>query len=398
MSAYHLLYGLARSRVHGFVDFPIFARQAAAYLETGSLYPDADHPEAYKPSAEVYKYPPFYATWLLPFVRDGIPDGLYTGHWWLLVLLQTATVTAAVRLLRGPRPGLVGAAIVLLAVNYEPFAEALWHLQAEIPFLALFVLSLWALGRGRDALAGAAIGLGAGLKIFPGFLLLYFLVRRRFRAAASCVITGVGTVAFSLLFIDLDAHVTFFTRILPVMLQENPSLHVQNLSLGRPLQEIAGFGPLAARRTGQAVAVALLGLSIFAVRRPRAAERSGNREALRLSLFVALMLLAMPNCWSHYQVMLLLPFFSLAAWTGGAAAGARRTCVLVLASTAYFLTLWSTPCADPSYPYPCAQTPYFLGLFQFPRPLHDAMVYLKGAANLLVWGAAFAALAPFRRR
>jgi hypothetical protein len=44
------------------------------------------------------------------------------------------------------------------------------------------------------------------------------------------------------------------------------------------------------------------------------------------------------------------------------------------------------PCADISQPFPCAQTPLFLGLIEFPRPFHDGMVALRIFSNLLIWG------------
>ncbi len=55
--------------------------------------------------------------------------------------------------------------------------------------------------------------------------------------------------------------------------------------------------------------------------------------------------------------------------------------------------LFYWPCADPSFGWPCTRTPYFLGLFQWPRGFHDFMVDTRVLATILIWVASLLAIA-----
>jgi hypothetical protein len=387
LSLYHFAYGVDRSHRNGHVDFPIFVNQAHAYLQTGVLYPDAADPEVWGPAAAVYKYPPFYAIWLLPFVKDGVRPGLYTGMWLAMVALYAASYLLAVYMLGGRRRGTTAVLFGLMALNFEPFMENLWHLQLETPFVLLLLLALLALRRRHDEAAGAIVGWCASLKIYPAFLLLWFALRARYRAVAGALVTALLAVVASLVVIGLPAHVDYFGRILPVLLGEQPSLLSTNQGLARYVHDVLGASLPASKRIGQLLAFVALVLSVLCLRRNRGRANDAERTALEFSMFVGLMILWMPNFWSHYQVLLLLPFFVVTHRLVESAD--QRWLVGPLLGVAYGLTLFYSPCAPLDAGYPCAQTPYLLGLFRLPRDVHDALVYLKVIPNVVAW------LAPF---
>jgi hypothetical protein len=58
--------------------------------------------------------------------------------------------------------------------------------------IAPATLALWALDRGRDRAAGALAGIGAVVKFLPIALALFFLLKRRFVAAAATVVVFAG--------------------------------------------------------------------------------------------------------------------------------------------------------------------------------------------------------------
>ena len=66
--------------------------------------------------------------------------------------------------------------------------------------LLLLLVAAWYLARqGRDAWAGASIGLAVALKVFPGLMLIPFVVARRWRAVRAAVVSAVGLTAVGLL-------------------------------------------------------------------------------------------------------------------------------------------------------------------------------------------------------
>ncbi len=388
LSLYHFGYSAMYAWKVGFVDFSIFLRQVENFSQTGELYIYTENMEAYAPGTPVYKFPPLYAMLLLPVVMGGYGDGVYHLHWLLQILAYLLTVAMIVVALAGRRPGWYALAAAALALNFEPFFETLFRLQIELPLLLLFTLCLLAFIKGRNGLAGAALALCAMLKIYPAFLLLYFCVKRRWAVVVWCIaVMGLIQVA-SLIVVGPEQNYLFYFKILPVMLHEGAKVTLENIGIAKYPQLLLGATPAASAALSRFFCLALLAASIFAVLR---AEREGSRNApiaLEWALFVSLMLLFLPNSWAHYQLLLLLPL--LVALKGCLAPERLRPAVLASVMLASLLLLFYFPCADASMPFPCAATPWFMGLFRFPRPFHDAMVNLRVLSGLLVWGASFA--------
>jgi alpha-1,2-mannosyltransferase len=154
---------------------------------------------------------------------------------------------------------------------------------------------------------GVVIGLAAGLKLTPVVFVLYLLITRRYRAAATAAVVFAGTVATGFAILPASsAHywdVTFLnpSRVSPVQNVENQSLLG---ALARSLHSShVGYVwlPLA-------IAVALTGLTLAA-----RAQRTGN-EAAGFSLCAITGLLVSPISWTHHWVIA-VPALLLAALT-----------------------------------------------------------------------------------
>jgi hypothetical protein len=247
----------------------------------------------------------------------------------------------------------------------------------------------------RDILGGLPIGLGAMLKVYPAFLLLYFVVRRRWKLIAAILGSAILLQAASLLVIGLQENQAYFFRILPTMLGETSKVATQNLALGRYLQELFGLAPFAAKRVAQGLVLILLGLFFYATSRGRRNGPDRDRTALEFSLFLALILLWMPNSWISYQLLLLPLYLTLLR----AALDARRgrAALLVPLLAGYACLLFYMPCAGLEKTWPCAETPRFLGLLQLPRGFHDFMVELRVLGTLLPAALGFGLLFIRRR-
>jgi alpha-1,2-mannosyltransferase len=377
LSVGHFVFSARAVLRKGFADFPIFMAHATDFLHTGRLYASADNLAAYAPGAAVYKFPPFYALFLLPFAHADLRR-VETGHWALQIALYLLAVTLTVVSLRPRHPLPFAIVATIVALNFAPFFETLYGLQVENELLLLLAVALLALLRGHEVLAGLTLGLAAMLKVYPIFLLLYLGLTRRWRAVAGFLAAAAVALVLSLAVFGTGQNRLYFTRILPEMLQERPDSTTENVAFGRYAQTLLGATPEVAKRVGQLLAVPLAIVSVIAVYRGRRLGAVEERVPLELALFVALMLLCLANSWTHYQVLLLIPILVLLAH-----AWARpRDRASVLAAT---LPCWGLLLLSEN-------TPRVEGFYPLPRRLHAALLDAKVVSTLLAWGALLALL------
>ena len=379
LSAYHLVVSWWRIGRTGFVDLPIFLDRARNFLETGELYLATVDAATYAPAAPVYKFPPLFGMLLLPFARDGVDMADFRVHWILQLLAYALAVGFAVWLFLGNKNKLVAALGLVLALNFEPFVETLWRLQVETPLLLLLLLAFAGMRWKRPELTGSAIGIAAMLKVYPGFLVLYFLFRRRWNVVTWAGLSAALVTVATLVVIGPDQHRLFFFEILPLLSGEPVLIDSGNVSLARHLQE-SGILPAAAKSIQVAIGLVLMAVSAVAVHR---AGRRNEDETLGLCLFIALMLVVMPNSWVNYQV-LLLPVL-LVLLRDSFESLAHRAKMLAALAAAYLPMTFYQPCRAPTVSWPCAQTPFYLGLVQLPRGFHDAMVDLRVISAPILW-------------
>lgn len=88
-----------------------------------------------------------------------------------------------------------GVAVIALLAVAKPLQANFEHQNITVVLLYLVMLCHQALERGRAAWAGAWVGVATALKAFPGLLLIYFLLRRRWKVfAAGVVAAGLLTI------------------------------------------------------------------------------------------------------------------------------------------------------------------------------------------------------------
>lgn len=153
--------------------------------------------------AKHVQHPPLYYVLLWPLASLPFPTVaklLYVSQW-LWYALAIAVMARSASASSRPSAGDYLLA-TLLTVNFQPFLETAALHKVEGLELLVICLAIELFRRGRDALAGAAVVLGANLKYLPGILALYFLVKRERRAivgmlAAAVVCLAVSVVALS---------------------------------------------------------------------------------------------------------------------------------------------------------------------------------------------------------
>ena len=90
------------------------------------------------------------------------------------------------------------AAWIALAVVIFPVHNNFHHLNIETILLALVVACAADLSGGRPGRAGIWAGLATALKVFPGLLLVYFAVRRQWKALGTAIAAGAGATLLAL--------------------------------------------------------------------------------------------------------------------------------------------------------------------------------------------------------
>jgi hypothetical protein len=277
-----------------------------------------------------YTYPPLMAILLSPFT---LLSFRVVSRLWLLVNAglclvvvailanEIANVAGASKLLarRDLRIWLsdpvhvlglaVAAALVLPAA---PARQTM--LTGQIDLLVLLPLALVpALLRGRrDAWAGAAVALAAMLKLTPGMLLLYFVLRGHWKALWSAIATLVG---LSLASIAVVGPGVFFASI-PEALRVGAGDAVlgQNEALLAPVSAaLAEAWPASAPLVHAATYVLLAALALalgWLVWRVGRSKAGGELDRPRQETFaygIALcgLLLLVPTAWVHHFVWVL---------------------------------------------------------------------------------------------
>lgn len=157
--------------------------------------------------------PPFWTVPLLspPFIAvvwrplAAVPFGF--ALWWI-VSEGALVLTALWMLVR--RPAVVGPLLIALAL---PIAWEIKVANVNGALVAGTVAIWWLVTRRHDRAAGAVIALMAAVKLWPAYLLIWFMSQRRFEAVRGFVIGGAICAAISVLGAGMAAHVEYLSVI-----------------------------------------------------------------------------------------------------------------------------------------------------------------------------------------
>jgi hypothetical protein len=180
--------------------------------------------------------------------------------------------------------------------------------------ILLLLTGVWAADRsGRPLLAGVCLGLATAIKLFPGFLFLYFILRGQWKTVIVGTISVFLLTGFTAVLFGPEAYRYYFVVVLPRVakfrgLWANASLVGFWVKLFDPPPEYPRVVPIwrspAAARLGVIVSCsAVLAVLAWIVRR----SKSLPEQDLAFGLAVTAMLLVSPITWEHYLLLLLVP-------------------------------------------------------------------------------------------
>jgi len=259
-------------------DFSIFRRAGSALLHGHSPYV---HPTAtLLASNDRFVYPTPFALPFVPF--SAVPERVAALAF---LALSAAAVRTALRLLGVRDRRCYGAAFLGIPVFGALGVGSLG------PFLLLLVAAGW---RYRDStVAGVPLALAAATKLFLWPVLIWLVVTRRWRAAATAGLT-IALVLLIWLAVD-PSGMRRYPETLRVLndVQRWKSYSLQSLMVSLDVSPTIG--------EALSVAVALLGMVAIAV----VAHRRGGRQAFAVAIVVAV--ISTPILWLHYLILLLVP-------------------------------------------------------------------------------------------
>ena len=140
-------------------------------------------------------WPPFGTLLVTPFAAlAGISMPLAKAAWGACSFAALAWAVRTSWMRWGWKPALIALAVVIFPVHNN-----FHHLNIETILLALTVATAADLAQGRSSRAGVWAGLAAALKVFPGLLLVYFAIRRQWKALGAGVVAGASATLVALL-------------------------------------------------------------------------------------------------------------------------------------------------------------------------------------------------------
>ena len=297
-------------------------QQALEYIQAGgtNLYQDLFFSGGVK-----FQYAPTSLFFIEPahrFSPTFVP-GIMNVISWFCVLVTAALVFAIIHHLwsRSPdRAPLTNANRALLAIGsltgtllFYPVVKA-WDLgQAQTLINMLAAAALYALLRGKNGLAGLAIGLVCLLKPQLALFLLWALIRRDWRFFSTLTATGTIGVALSIQRYGLSNHLGY-VDVLSFLSRHGASYYPNqsvNGTLHRFFQtansikwEPSGFPPYDARvYLGSVIAMAIfVGLALIVTARP---ANEPEIVALDFSIAVACFTMSSQIAWEHHYGVLM---------------------------------------------------------------------------------------------
>lgn len=274
------------------------------------------------PNGPVYKYPPLFAMLLAPF--GGWPAWNVAAAWYLLNLLLYTLIfvmlTGEIGRLYPQRRRVLTLLTALLFLNFQPTWESLIRGQLDIVILICAMLGLVLyLRRQQEWVGGVALSFATMLKLYPGFLAVYLLWRRRWQALLGFM-AGFGLLAvLSGLVVGWDVLWRYVSEVLTVQTAAVPYPENQSWDgfLSRfviPVADTVWYTTIPFSTPWRlllyvCVLFTLLVTVLWIWRYP-SGEGDHRRFILGYGAALLVMVLLWPTSWMHYQT-LLLPTFAL---------------------------------------------------------------------------------------
>jgi len=283
-------------------DFSAYWLAAVRIVTHQPLYSAAQLVGPFPPQERfAYLYPPFLAVVLSPLVS--VFDS-YAAAMWIWAGLELAVFVIAVTLLARHHRLPLASVLVLLALTLCLPQVALELVLGNVHLiLAGLLLAAW-IGidsdshRGRAG-AGVAIGLATVIKIFPGVLIVWLILTRRFDAAVVAIATSLACLVLTVPVVGLQS---WYDSVIMLAHITPPVESFSSIAPTTILSDLVGLGP---------ARIVLVGTCLIAM--AWAVTRKSTAVGYSTATMVAIV--AVPTLYQHSLVLVVAPWMILAVTT-----------------------------------------------------------------------------------
>ncbi len=264
---------------------------------------------------------PFVQTPLWPFLLEPLATHMNFPAFkklflWVLSLCLSATIwliagTWAAKLMH---PGWIALICAVLYLS-EAYKYTMGLVQTHVIFLFLTIAALALARRKHSISAGALLAAAAAVKITPGILLIYWLLTRQWRAAASFVAVSAGLAGLSVLATGWQLNLLYLRNLAAIanillVSANNQSLAALWMAPRYPAAEVRAWHelplPALVKNTSNLLAIAFAILGGLLDRR---SQRLAGSEAKPYGAAMTLVAVTMfaSIAWTHYYILLIFP-------------------------------------------------------------------------------------------
>ncbi|MEV0298887.1 glycosyltransferase 87 family protein [Nocardia sp. NPDC050710] len=279
---------------NGYIDLLVYRNGAQVWLDGGELY---------GPMPPVlgiglpFTYPPLAALFFAPLA-------LMPLHLAEVLVVATNVVSLGITLwlvLARIRPGLdrlTTLTLVIAALGFANFLEPVRQTFGfgQINLVLMAAISLDCLVRKPFWPRGMLIGIAVSVKLIPAGYLLYFLLRKDWKAAGTLVVSAIGAVGLGFLLFPRDS-VEYWFHTLADTGRIGPPYFAGNQSIKGMAFRLGVSDSLA---TLIWITLSLVAVTLAAIWMHRLIEAGATVAALLVN--AAAVLLVSPVSWSHHWV------------------------------------------------------------------------------------------------
>jgi len=159
-----------------------------------------------------YIYPPLLAQTIAPFTTFLDLDAISLG-WHIISLMALALSVGLVnRTISDPKQRFM---FWLMPLIFIPSYQSMWVGQISMVMLACFTGAWYAYKHDRPLITGGLLALATWLKVYPIFLILYFIWKRDWKVTSSAFVVGIGLLGLQVVVSDVNTITSYFFEVLP---------------------------------------------------------------------------------------------------------------------------------------------------------------------------------------
>ncbi len=293
-------------------DLHIFIEAGARFKKTGDLYdkpsPGDEFPiEAmFRPSGSMFKFPPAFQLQLLPFTSELPTADFYKKArlFMAIIYLASCFMIARKTLQQWKNQGKLQTFTFLIVTTVltlcsDGFYSAISLINYEIPIFFMLIVA-YSISNKAPILSGIIVAYLAASKIYPGFMVLFFLATNNKKATIGFLSGFLFFISSAFFIFGENENSFYYKKILPILIKEKVSTEYFNINIGNMLNDI----------TNQKIEIdsffsvtRMIFISLTLILLIENNKKKIENQLEVFSILLVLMVACLPNYWQAYQIL-----------------------------------------------------------------------------------------------